>query len=189
MPNPTQVMPGGSMLLKPPSTPSRWYYPTGESFPATFPNLGWPSYALAAKYKFGILTILKPLPTSIPLKEEMGIFSKWCQQPYNFGETGSSGVVVSTYRGIENTVSKLIGVAFIFEHVELPYLSFHLFSNQVSWVIGSGAGEGAWEGEGKGRGLKGASVVIVVGEQGAGSRVRGWGSGVWGRGRGLDGAG
>ncbi|GLC62910.1 hypothetical protein PLESTB_001958700 [Pleodorina starrii] len=74
---------------------------------------------------------MKPLPNSMPFKAQLDSFKVWCQQPFNFGASGSSGVVDSTYRGIENTVSKFIGVAYLIEMIEMPLLSFHLFSNQA----------------------------------------------------------
>ncbi|GLC61615.1 hypothetical protein PLESTB_001783200 [Pleodorina starrii] len=130
-PNPRPSPRPSPGLLSPPTGTSSWYYPTQQGFPTTFPEQTLPAFILSPKAKFGILALMKPLPNSMPFKAQLDSFKVWCQQPFNFGASGSSGVVDSTYRGIENTVSKFIGVAYLIEMIEMPLLSFHLFSNQA----------------------------------------------------------
>ena len=110
------------------------FYPKGTVFPTTLPMVTWREDA-----RIGILNSYRArttMPLAMPLTTELAPFEAWCTNAYNFSEGGALAVRTATYRGIENTVSKLLGFAHSQLGVALSYISLRLFSNQV---CGNGA--------------------------------------------------
>lgn len=112
-----------------------WVYPKDGILPDRLPNIVYSEDTIKAR-RIGIFEVLKRHCASIPLMAELGPLKVWCLQPFNFNEDSGGPLNESTYRGLENTVSKLVGFAYMLMGAPLPYLSLRLFSNAVSvaWV-------------------------------------------------------
>ncbi|GLC37291.1 hypothetical protein PLESTM_000565100 [Pleodorina starrii] len=107
-----------------------YYYPVNLPFTSTLPNIAWAE----APGRIGLLAMLKSsnrgMPAAMPLMEELDDFEAWCTAHFNFLEGGKGGVSTATYRGINNTVSKVLGFTFSCLAIPMAYISLRVFSNQ-----------------------------------------------------------
>ena len=109
------------------------FYPYTTSFPDKLltaelsPGLAIQRYGLLARYK--------PLPNSMPIKEELKAYEPWSKDKGVLSRPdGVYAISTTTYADHQSSISCFLGYCELYQQVPRHSLSLKLFSNHMLWL-------------------------------------------------------